>query len=75
MSRSTPIGAREAARRLGVHENTIRNWEKRGLLPVTAVLPSSIRRFAPEDIERMRNEMMTQYAPDTIDSSPDTAPL
>jgi len=36
---------------------------------------AQVRRFAPEDIERMRNEMMTQYAPDTLDSSRDTAPL
>lgn len=59
-----PIGAREAAKRLGVHENTIRNWEKRGLLHA-AQLPSGVRRFSQEEIQRMRDEMMTQFAPAT----------
>lgn len=58
------IGVREAARNLGVHENTIRNWEKRGLLTATH-LPSGIRRFSAEEVARMRHEMLTQFAPDT----------
>lgn len=60
-----PITVREAARRLGVHENTIRNWQKRGIIGRTIVLPSGIRRFSAEDIERMRREMWTQFAPAT----------
>lgn len=60
-----PITTREAARRLGVHENTIRNWQKKGIIGRTLVLPSGIRRFSAEDIQRMRNEMWSQFAPAT----------
>jgi excisionase family DNA binding protein len=59
------IGVREAARQLGVHENTIRNWQKRGLLKA-AQLPSGIRRFSREEVERMRAEMWSQFAPATV---------
>lgn len=38
------IGIREAARRLGVHENTIRNYCDRGWL-TPARLPSGVRRI------------------------------
>jgi len=61
----TPITVREAARRLGVHENTIRNWQRRGIIGRSIVLPSGIRRFSAEDIERMRSEMWSQFAPAT----------
>lgn len=60
-----PITVREAALRLGVHENTIRNWQKRGLIGRSIVLPSGIRRFSRDDIERMRGEMWEQFAPAT----------
>ncbi len=32
MATATQSNVRETARRLGVDENTVRNWEKRGLL-------------------------------------------
>lgn len=60
------IGVREAASRLGVHENTIRNWEKRGVLRAARLLSSGIRRFSAADVARMREEMMTQFAPATV---------
>lgn len=41
---------REAARALGVSENTIRRWEERGLIPAVR-LPSGVRRFRRADIE------------------------
>lgn len=47
---------REAARALGVSENTIRRWEDRGLIPAVR-LPSGVRRFRPEDIESARARM------------------
>lgn len=59
------LTVREAARRLGVHENTIRNWQKRGIIARTIVMPSGIKRFSAEDIERMRREMWKQFAPPT----------
>lgn len=46
----------EAARRLGVHQNTLRTWADAGKVP-HVLLPSGYRRFRPADIERMRSEM------------------
>ncbi len=43
---------REAARRLGVHENTVRRYADRGLLR-SERLPSGIRRLRREDVERL----------------------
>lgn len=45
-----------AAARLGVHQNTLRGWADRGLVPVVR-LPSGHRRFRSADIERLRHEM------------------
>ena len=52
---------REVARTLGVHENTIRRWEQRGLLPAVR-LPSGVRRFRTEDVEAVRAEMFSGFA-------------
>lgn len=63
---------REAARVLGVHENTVRRWEQRGLL--TAVrLPSGVRRFRPEDVEAARAQMYSGFAP--LEQSDDVVPV
>lgn len=60
------LNVRETAKRLGVHENTIRNWADRGLLvPATRLPGSGYRRFSREDVERMRAEMWSQFAPAT----------
>lgn len=59
------LSVRAAARRLGVHENTIRNWERRGLLRAIRLPGSNFRRFPREEVERMRREMFEQYAPAT----------
>jgi excisionase family DNA binding protein len=50
------LGVREAARRLGVHENTLRRWEQSGLIHAVK-LPTGVRRFREEDIERLYREM------------------
>lgn len=64
-SRDSSITAREAARLLGVHENTIRNWQKRGLIGGVLTLPSGVKRYSRNEIQRMRREMLTQFAPAT----------
>lgn len=53
---------RQAAQALGVHENTIRRWEQRGLLRAVR-LPSGVRRFRAEDIEALRERMFSGFAP------------
>jgi excisionase family DNA binding protein len=50
------LGVREAARRLGVHENTLRRWEQSGFIRAVK-LPTGVRRFREEDVERLRQEM------------------
>jgi excisionase family DNA binding protein len=52
---------RQAARELGVHENTLRRWEERGLLPAVK-LPSGVRRFRPEDVAALRSKMFSGLA-------------
>jgi putative resolvase len=50
------LGVREAARRLGIHENTLRRWEQTGLIRAVK-LPTGVRRFRAEDVERLYEEM------------------
>ena len=52
---------REAARVLGVHENTLRRWEERGLLRAVR-LPSGVRRFRPEDVNALHHQMFSGFA-------------
>jgi hypothetical protein len=56
------LNVRDTARALGVHENTIRNWEARGILRAVHLPGSGFRRFAIQDIERLRAEMFEQLA-------------
>jgi excisionase family DNA binding protein len=65
------LNVRQAADELGVHENTIRNWEDRGLLHGIRLPGSGFRRFPREEIDRMRREMFGSYAPP--DELPDEA--
>lgn len=57
------LNVRETARALGVHENTVRNWEERGILHAARLPGSGYRRFAVQDVERLRTEMFEQLAP------------
>lgn len=60
------LGTQEAAKVLGVHPNTIRNWADKGLITPSRVLPGSgYVRFNREAVQRMRDEMFNQFAPDT----------
>lgn len=52
---------RQAALALGVHENTVRRWEERGLLHAVR-LPSGVRRFRSEDIAQLREQMFSRFA-------------
>lgn len=45
------IGVREAARILGVHENTVRNWVALGRLPFTRTPGARWLRFNREAVE------------------------
>lgn len=59
------LNVRDTARELGVHENTVRNLVDRGELQAVRLPGSGYRRFLREDVEKMRTEMFSSYAPDT----------
>lgn len=59
------LNVRDTARVLGVHENTVRNWEARGILRAVHLPGSGFRRFAVQDVERLHAEMFEQLAPAT----------
>lgn len=59
------LNVRDTARALGVHENTVRNWEERGILRAVRLPGSGYRRFAVQDVERLRTEMFDQLASPT----------
>lgn len=63
------LQVREAARGLGVHENTLRRWEERGLIRAVR-LPSGVRRFRAEDIALLRAEMFSGFPPVVGDELP-----
>lgn len=48
------LNVRETARRLAVHENTVRSFAKRGLLPDARVPGTSFYRFRASDVERLK---------------------
>lgn len=47
------LNVRETARRLGVHENTVRNWVRSGLLSDARVPGSRFHRFRADDVDRL----------------------
>jgi excisionase family DNA binding protein len=59
------LNVRDTARALGVHENTVRNWEERGILRAVRLPGSGYRRFSAADVKRVRMEMFEQLAPAT----------
>jgi excisionase family DNA binding protein len=50
------LNVRETARLLGVHENTIRNWVRDGVLPSAKVPGSRFHRFDARDVERLHQQ-------------------
>jgi excisionase family DNA binding protein len=57
------LNVRETARRLGVHENTVRNWADRGVLRPLRLPGSGYRRFDVADVDRIAREMREAAAP------------
>ncbi len=48
------LSVRETARRLGVHENTVRNWVDKGILESARKPGARFHRFAVSEVERVR---------------------
>jgi excisionase family DNA binding protein len=47
------LNVRETAARLGVHENTVRNWARQGVLRDARVPGSRFHKFREEDVQRL----------------------
>lgn len=71
----TMMNVRAVATRLGVHENTVRNWEARGILHAVRLPVSGYRRFDEREVERFSREMRTHCAPADEGPTIDAAPL
>jgi excisionase family DNA binding protein len=50
------VPIRTAARRLGVHENTVRNWIDKGLMAARR-LPSGVRQLPAREVMRMEEQL------------------
>jgi len=65
------LSVREAAGRLGVHENTVRNWVVHGQLNAYKLPGSGFRRIPSADVERLRSQFLSALAPASVaDPSP-----
>ena len=51
------VTLKRAAQTLGVHEQTLRNWEQRGLIRLIRLPGSGYRRVPVEEIKRLQEEM------------------
>jgi excisionase family DNA binding protein len=63
MFKDQRLNVRETARRLEVHENTVRNWEERGLIRAVRLPGSGYRRFDLTEVERLHAQMLSDLAP------------
>jgi excisionase family DNA binding protein len=50
------LSVRETASRLGVHENTVRNWVRNGILPSARLPGTRFHRFDEREVERLRQD-------------------
>lgn len=51
---------KEAARRLGVHPNTLRNWEEQGVIRLIRLPGSRYRRVPVSEVQRLSAQMHGQ---------------
>ncbi len=52
----TLLSIGEVSSIFGIHQDTLRNWEKKGLITPLRVGPRKDRKYRPEDIERIAND-------------------
>jgi len=60
---ATMLTVKEAARELGVHEQTIRSWARKGILKALRLPGSGHRRFAVDEVQRAKRLMGRISAP------------
>lgn len=54
---------KRAAQQLGVHEQTLRSWERRGIIRMARLPRSGYRRVPVEEVERLQAEMAAERCP------------
>lgn len=62
MSNKNLLTSGDVARYLGVHINTVRRWEQKGILQAYRTDPKGYRWFRREDIEAFINRMAKNEA-------------
>jgi excisionase family DNA binding protein len=65
---SVHLTLKRAAQELGVHEQTLRAWEKRGLIRMVRLPGSRYRRVPVEEVERLKREMTSTQAGPAVHS-------
>jgi DNA-binding transcriptional MerR regulator len=60
------VTLKRAAQALGVHEQTLRSWEQRGLIRLIRLPGSGYRRVPVEEIERLQEEMTAQTGDERV---------
>jgi len=58
----TALTLKEASKRLGVHPNTLRNWERRGLIQLIRLPGSRYRRVPLSEVQRLTAQMHGRQA-------------
>ena len=61
----TYLTLKEASARLGVHPNTLRNWEQRGLVRLARLPGSRYRRVPVYEVQRLAREMEDERSEET----------
>jgi len=63
VTKSPVVTMKEAARMLGVHQQTIRGWERRGLIRLVRLPGSGYRRVPRVEVERLVSQMTASADP------------
>jgi DNA-binding transcriptional MerR regulator len=62
----TYLTLKRAAQALGVHEQTLRSWERRGLIRLARLPQSGYRRVPVEEVARLQAAMLTSEEPSSV---------
>ena len=60
MQNSVYVTLKRAAQMLGVHEQTLRRWERNGVIGMVRLPRSGHRRVPVEEVERLQRSMLQQ---------------
>ncbi len=70
LSQPPYLSLKQAARLLGVHEQTLRSWERQGLMRMARLPKSGYRRVPTAEVERLQALMLAAASPASIYLAP-----